>query len=473
MAKLYIFGIGGTGSRVIRSLTMLLAAGVDMGKFQTVIPVIIDPDKDNGDLTRTIELLKLYKSIHDGLSLGDNMQSSFFRADITTTPDVNYRLKIANVSDKSFGDFIDYYGLNNDKPNQALINLLFSEKNLNSDMQVGFKGNPNMGSVVLNDFRGDDSISSLMSNFQEEDRIFIISSIFGGTGAAGFPLLVKTFREAHSFNFANPATIEKSIIGAISVLPYFGVKLDENSEINMETFITKTKSALTYYMKNIDVNSLYYICDKLLTQYDNNEGDKDQKNMAHFVEVVSSLAIVDFVHSDDPQNEYKEFGVKEDADPLYMSHLSDATQYLLVKPMINFYLFAKYYKNHLKDTFNKAWAKDLGFSKETLNEDFYKKLTQFTDLFLDSWLQELYDNKRSFQPFNLSSSSLYESINGFTPQKPGFFDKITGKNLQGYDAIDSEVAAASEKIKNLAKNDSFIEIHWRAISNIIKTKFNI
>ena len=29
MAKLYIFGIGGTGSRVLRSLTMLLAAGVD------------------------------------------------------------------------------------------------------------------------------------------------------------------------------------------------------------------------------------------------------------------------------------------------------------------------------------------------------------------------------------------------------------------------------------------------------------
>lgn len=30
MAKLYVFGIGGTGSRVIKSLAMLLATGVDI-----------------------------------------------------------------------------------------------------------------------------------------------------------------------------------------------------------------------------------------------------------------------------------------------------------------------------------------------------------------------------------------------------------------------------------------------------------
>ena len=31
MSKVYIFGIGGTGARVIRSLTMLLAASVVIG----------------------------------------------------------------------------------------------------------------------------------------------------------------------------------------------------------------------------------------------------------------------------------------------------------------------------------------------------------------------------------------------------------------------------------------------------------
>lgn len=60
MSKLYLFGIGGTGSRVIRSLTMLLASGVDAG-VDTIVPVLIDPDLSNGDLTRTVNLLKKYK----------------------------------------------------------------------------------------------------------------------------------------------------------------------------------------------------------------------------------------------------------------------------------------------------------------------------------------------------------------------------------------------------------------------------
>ena len=57
MAKLYIFGIGGTGSRVLRSLTMLLAAGVDTNGYD-IVPVIIDPDTSNADLTRNVFLLK-------------------------------------------------------------------------------------------------------------------------------------------------------------------------------------------------------------------------------------------------------------------------------------------------------------------------------------------------------------------------------------------------------------------------------
>ena len=53
MSKLYVFGIGGTGSRVIKSLTMLLASGVRM-KSDAIVPIIIDPDVAAADLTRTL-----------------------------------------------------------------------------------------------------------------------------------------------------------------------------------------------------------------------------------------------------------------------------------------------------------------------------------------------------------------------------------------------------------------------------------
>ena len=54
MSKLYVFAIGGSGSRVLRSLTMLMASGV--GTSNEIVPIIIDPDTPNGDRVRTEEL---------------------------------------------------------------------------------------------------------------------------------------------------------------------------------------------------------------------------------------------------------------------------------------------------------------------------------------------------------------------------------------------------------------------------------
>src|ERR1039458_10154152 len=67
MSKLFLFGIGGTGSRVIRSFTMLLASGVKIKNCEKIIPIIIDPDTENGDLKRTLLALRLYKDVNQGL----------------------------------------------------------------------------------------------------------------------------------------------------------------------------------------------------------------------------------------------------------------------------------------------------------------------------------------------------------------------------------------------------------------------
>ena len=293
MGKLYLFGIGGTGSRVIRSLTMLLASGVDPG-VDRIIPVLIDPDLSNGDLTRTVNLLKKYKEIRSELSFGTDNQSQYFKTEIDDQG-TDFRLPIANVGNKTFGQYVEYDSLS--REDKAMMSLLFSDKNLNAQMQEGFKGNPNMGSIVLNDFcdPNNNVLSDLLSNFENGDKIFIISSIFGGTGAAGFPLLLKTFRQAQQFNsFANPAVIADAPIGALSVLPYFGLQADCESEINMATFVTKAKSALTYYQDNLDTDALYYIADSMTSSYDNVEGSDGQKNDAHFIELASALAVVDF-----------------------------------------------------------------------------------------------------------------------------------------------------------------------------------
>lgn len=67
MGKIYIFGIGGTGSRVIKSLTMLLAAGVKMNS-DAIVPIIIDPDVAAADLTRTVDVMHTYNNIRGKLT---------------------------------------------------------------------------------------------------------------------------------------------------------------------------------------------------------------------------------------------------------------------------------------------------------------------------------------------------------------------------------------------------------------------
>ena len=65
------------------------------------------------------------------------------------------------------------------------MRMLFSEKNLASSMNVGFKGNPNIGSVVLNQIVNSEDFITFANSFEKGDKIFIVSSIFGGTGASG------------------------------------------------------------------------------------------------------------------------------------------------------------------------------------------------------------------------------------------------------------------------------------------------
>ena len=488
MSKIYVFGIGGTGARVIRSLTMLLASGVKLGEnIDTVIPVIIDQERSNGDLTRTIALLKTYKSLHDQLKFRRNSKSEFFKTNIDDL-NTSFRMQVADVADKDFQSYIKY--LNLDTRNKALVSLLFSKKNLEAHMDVGFKGNPNMGSVVLNNFstEADNDLGSILESFQSGDKIFIISSIFGGTGAAGFPLLLKTLRQAQSSQLPSAALVANAPIGAITVLPYFGVQHDEDSEINMDSFMSKAKAALSYYRDNLNTDVLYYISDKLSKNYDNHEGDSAQRNNAHFVEMVAALSIVDFCKNNvqhDGSKSFKEFGFNEDKPVVSIRTLADSTRALVGKPLISMFIFEKFYKEHLKNTWENAWAKDFSYTDDdnegkmdstVMSQEFFVKLTKFLKDFDNEWLREMANNSRAFKPFNLETSgeNIFNSIDGYEPKKTGFWGKLTSKNLDGYEAIDNAIADISNDLhKKLPMYDYFMDVHWQAINKVLKSKFGI
>lgn len=478
MSNLYIFGIGGTGSRVLRALTMLLASGVEC-KAGKIIPIIIDPDDSAADMQRATSLMDNYRSVREHLNFSGTKMNRFFSTELASVDGmVNYHLPLENTRDCDFKGFIDLNKMT--LPNQALMRILFSEKNLDSDMKVGFKGNPNIGSVVLNQFAVSKAYDDFANSFCEGDRIFIISSIFGGTGASGFPLLLKTLRtdrKSQKWNY-----ISKAKIGAVTVLPYFDVSQDENSGVDSGTFVSKTKSALAYYDRNISSNgsidALYYLGDVVHKTYDNHDGGKDQMNNAHFIELAAALAALYFADMDDADfaggTVHFEYGLdtvkskESKIDTIIFENLGGKSKELLNRPLTQFILMYKYLFNKAKGQYrHQPWAIDNGLDENFFSSDFYKKFTRVLEDYHD-WLEEMDNNARSFKPFNENSiRPLFGLIDGVNPRKRGFL-------RTDYAAFDHVLNNAQHYGDSAAsKEHKLMEIFYRATEELVEQKFNI
>lgn len=447
--KLYVFGIGGTGSRVIKALTMLLASGVKLDeKFDMVVPIIIDPDTANGDLNRTADILMKYQNIaykggEDNTLFGTKIKT-LTQLTNENIPNLSNNFKFSiDESGQKFGESIDYNGL--DDENKALIDLLFSKENIKADMTVGFKGNPNIGSVVLNKIVDSQEYHEFSNSFNEGDAIFIISSIFGGTGASGFPLLLKNLR-TNDANRLNSDKISRSAIGAISYLPYFKVSDNNNNEkeIDSATFFGKAKAALSYYehaiFNNNSLDVFYHIGDKANNNMKYAEGKADQKNKAHFVELAGALAILDFVKNipssiQSNVTAIKEFGIEDDKGKLKFDSLGQDAKDKLKLPLSKLYLLDKFVEKSMTELLKSPghYNGENGITKEFYNADFYKsEFLPFLNYFKE-WVDELKTNDISFMPFhdNQQHDSLFDFIIGNQVSKGGLLsrNKATGDIL--------------------------------------------
>lgn len=502
MSKLYVFGIGGTGARVLKSLTMLLASGADCG-VETIVPIIIDRDMSNKDLSRTKLLIEDYMIVNKIAKT--NGKNKFFKTNIHLLND-ELCLKLKDNTQK----FVNFIG--RDKTmnieNQALVDMLFSKETLSLDMTEGFQGNPNIGSVVLNQFDDNDIFKAFAKDFTDpNNKIFIISSIFGGTGASGFPLLRKMLH-THNVNDAegnalpNWGMINKAKIGAITVLPYFNVGIPtDGSLVNSDTFIDKTRAALSYYKtEDKKIDNLNYIADKLTTTYEHHKGGDAQMNDAHFVELAAALAILDFVnpektnknfHRDTNNNiestTYKEFGIDIQLAEFSFDNLTDETKRLIVNPLSRFLLFAKYmgYKvvseqvngreelivKRVKsnDIFEKEHKYQpytfKRFTKDFRKNDSIQKLESIQTKFIE-WLLEMEKQKRKFTPFNLFSSSATDFINGNLK-----IIKTDSLMFNNWARIDNELNKQICNIDKSLENEScFIELFFRVTEELINYK---
>lgn len=446
MPKLFLFAIGGTGERVLRSFTMLLASGVPTFDNYEIYPIIIDYDTENKDKDRTVKLLQNYAAIH---------QAAFSRhgksSDLKTQPGQLFAAKLTNLTGlenyvfpfhpankhEKFSEHIGYGNFSSDTlATQQLLKSLYDESNradteLNLDMSVGFKGNPNIGSVVFHTISSTDEFASFTSRFQPDagDKVVIIGSLFGGTGASGIPEIAKAIN----------AKKTDAKIATILVLPYFAPAEKEGGAIKASRFNSKTKAALSYYkdsglMDKID--KVYYVGDPYPTVVPYCEGGEGQENNANLVELIASLMIEHYVDGRDAMKKEFKFSFptsivvrkgQKSGQRLFMYDFDNMSIERVLKHLVELAIALKLFNDEIKS--GKTKEKDfykylnlknvIGEKKDALKDtDALSKLCQSLDEFYNKyqeWLKELdYEGNGDAKPANSHRFALCDMTRNYS-----------------------------------------------------------
>ena len=432
MNNLYVFAIGGSGERVMKSLIMMLTTGMPLGA-KKLIPVFVDNDVKSNALTSCLDLINYYRSnpetghtdkvgLHTlcGKTSGDlGKVPTFAQVEVGEPVILNIAGEHIGNLDKIIGNLNtkDKYedSINEEK------NLLFTEDDLEMPLTVGFVGNPNIGSVVLNSLSlQGDSFTTIEGDAGSSDGVFVIGSLFGGTGAAGFPLIVN--------KFMSDDNAHKPLLGGVAVLPYFNLNAGDGTEglidtkrfdVDCETFTSKTRAALMYYdeyMRNM--HYMYYVGDSSKRSlYPHFVGGKKQENPYNIIEVMAALSVVNFSNKDansKPNDVVYQMPIW-DFDKETLSNISSIRNKALKRSLVKFQMMKAMFEStdFIKWNIEQGheFVKDIKFDSEmrdaVLNKDHdnnYPLAWSLRNMFeqWDKWMGELGGNrvKRQLQIFN-------------------------------------------------------------------------
>lgn len=432
MPRLFLLGVGGTGVRVTKALLHAMGAGVKPNTREqwTIVPILIDPHQQNKDLLRTKQLLRDYVALQHAAESARPASGvgGFFPVKVEALgqiddegaqKDAGASALLADIGAKRFREYI---GLSTyqDPARTALAHALFDDHQLDVSMEIGFVGNPGIGVVALDDLRNQPELKAMASAFSAGDRIFIASSIFGGSGAAAFPVLVKLFRNPNALG-ANGVAISTATIGALSVQPYFRVAQDSESRIRNIEFVERAKEALRYYERVLPgkIQAFYTLGENSTAEIPNDPGDVDnQQNPAHYVELAGALAIVDFLEKafdvQGPTKEF-EFAMAEESEVFSLKSFAEADQRRIVRPFANMYALSRYVTEHLdadlsREVYGKTFAPGFGNSRTV------RALLGFAASYR-SWIREMQGTNRSFRPYTPEAEDYAGAIVNFPPEK--------------------------------------------------------
>lgn len=310
----YFISVGGSGTRVLESLSHLCVAGLlpnENGKGH-FYAMSIDPDTGNGNLTRTNVLLNcLDKFQHVKVGRETPLLKTPLRL---ATPSFNWSPVQLGTKLDDVTSYTHFAHMSIGK----LYESLYTKEERTTILDEGFRGRPSIGAMVMS-MNATADVQTAWNNFINDvnsdvqihgsTQIFLAGSIFGGTGAAGLPTIARLLRGI----FHDHCASGKVRIGGALLLPYFsfapppGQEEDIGLYASADNFLTNTKAALRYYAdaKDSGYDSMYFVGDETMLPMPHfSIGAATQRNDAHIVDFFAAMAAIHFYSVNEGQHCY-------------------------------------------------------------------------------------------------------------------------------------------------------------------------
>ena len=304
MGKYNIVAIGGTGAKCLEAIVHLCSTG--LGPDELFV-LVVDSDESNGNIEKLKKVITNYQECYRILAPSSSIfrtKIDFSKEKITWSP---ARLGESLANYFRYDTLISSY-----KELGDICNLLYSQPELNLKWDKGFCGRSSIGAPVMSrieELLHEPPWSDFIQNIEQnlgsgkDSRLFVLASIFGATGASGFPVVAGILRE----HFKNKKDL---YIGGALLLPYFSFTVPPKQKGKgvfsaPEDFLLKTKVALTHYSYIWDMEpspyDLVYLTGEKVQDRQEGEterrfaaGGPDQNNYAHFIELLAALSSFDF-----------------------------------------------------------------------------------------------------------------------------------------------------------------------------------
>lgn len=273
----FIIAAGGTGAMCARAFIYMAAAGCAEND-DTYHILLVDKDKQSDAVTACDNLLRDYQAmrVQMGHTDGTNTFPEIKVHKWNFTDEIVAQYHLQTGEPAAALDALTLEKLLNpshDRTMRQILKTMYTQEELDTNLEKGFYGHPNIGSPVFAYVRSrfladkvtmaDGTVRD--NTFMQELRrvmmttkahVYLMGSLFGGTGATVIPNMVLALRSIMSTDpIPRPIGKTNLILGSSVIMPYFKLPVCPADSVEAISNITpadtkfegQTRDALKYY----------------------------------------------------------------------------------------------------------------------------------------------------------------------------------------------------------------------------------